>query len=300
MSVSAAEVRRHPAGEGKGMGVRIITDSACDLSQEYAASLGVTVIPLKVRFGEEEFEDGVTITPEEFFRRLEEKVLPKTSQITPWQYEELFRAAVDAGDDVVCIVMSSGVSGTWQNACMAAEEYEGKVFVIDSKQFCISEGILALEAARMRDEGMSAADIARTLEEEKKHAHVMSVFETLEYLRLGGRMTAAAAWVGGVLNIKPMLTIDEGVVHVLAKVRGMKNGNSMIRKMTEKVGGIDWSRPVLLGYTGLSDLRLMEFIEDSVQSYGEKIRNLPIMKVGACIGTYAGPGAIAIAFFDKN
>ena len=282
------------------MGVRIITDSACDLSQEYAASLGVTVIPLKVRFGEEEFEDGVTITPEEFFRRLEEKVLPKTSQITPWQYEELFRAAVDAGDDVVCIVMSSGVSGTWQNACMAAEEYEGKVFVIDSKQFCISEGILALEAARMRDEGMSAADIARTLEEEKKHAHVMSVFETLEYLRLGGRMTAAAAWVGGVLNIKPMLTIDEGVVHVLAKVRGMKNGNSMIRKMTEKVGGIDWSRPVLLGYTGLSDLRLMEFIEDSVQSYGEKIRNLPIMKVGACIGTYAGPGAIAIAFFDKN
>ena len=289
-----------PVGEDTDMAVRILTDSASDLSQEYAKKHGIEVIPLRVRFGETEYLDGVTITPEDFFRELEKKVLPKTSQITPYQYDELFRAAADAGDEVVCICMSSGVSGTWQNACMAAEEYEGKVFVIDSKQFCISEGILALEAARMRDEGMNAREIAEKLEEDKGHAHVMSVFETLEYLRLGGRMTAAAAWVGGVLNLKPVLTIDEGVVHVLAKARGMKNGNMLMRKLSEKVGGIDWNRPVLLGYTGVSDSRRREYIEDCIASYGEKIKNLPIAKVGACIGTYAGPGAIAIAFFDKN
>ena len=152
-----------PVGEDTDMAVRILTDSASDLSQEYAKKHGIEVIPLRVRFGETEYLDGVTITPEDFFRELEKKVLPKTSQITPYQYDELFRAAADAGDEVVCICMSSGVSGTWQNACMAAEEYEGKVFVIDSKQFCISEGILALEAARMRDEGMSAREIAEKL-----------------------------------------------------------------------------------------------------------------------------------------
>ena len=280
------------------MAVRIITDSAGDLSQEYANSLGIQVLPLRVRFGDEEFLDGVTIMPPEFFRRLEEKVLPKTSQITPYEYGEIFREAVEAGDTVVYICMSSGVSGCWQSACVAAQEFEDRVFVVDSRQFCISEGILAVEAAKMRDEGKSAEEIAAALEKSKGHSHVMAVFETMEYLRLGGRMTAAAAWVSGVLSIKPVLTIDEGVVQVLAKARGMRNGNVVMRKMIEKVGGIDWSRPVMLGYTGREDRRLREFIEDSISAYGEKIKSLPIAKVGACIGTYAGPGAIAIAFFD--
>ena len=180
------------------MAVRIITDSACDLSQEYASSRGITVIPLKVRFGDEEYLDGVTISPDAFYERLEKKdVVPKTSQITPYDYSGYFEETVRAGDSAVYIAMSAGVSGSWANACLSAAEYPGKIFVVDSRQFCISEGILAEEAARLRDQGKSAEEIASELEHLKDRVHVLSIFDTLEYLKLGGRLSSAAAWVQG-------------------------------------------------------------------------------------------------------
>ena len=285
------------------MSVRIITDSASDISQELAKELNITVLPLKVRFGEEEFLDGVTLSNRQFYERLiETDEIPKTSQITPFEYRSNFEKAVKAGDQVVCFTLSSGVSGSYQSACVAAQEFEGDVFVVDTQQFCISEAIIVERAVQMRDMGMSAAEIFAAIEAEKKDAHVLAIFNTLEYLKLGGRISAAAAFAGGLLSLKPVLTIEDGVVRILGKARGSRNGNNMLTEFAEKLGGIDFGRPFCFGYTGFSDEMLKKYIHDSARLYEDKIDvNDPdkfrIHKVGATIGTYAGPGAIAVAFF---
>ena len=285
------------------MSVKIITDSASDISQELAKELNITVLPLKVRFGEEEFLDGVTLSNRQFYERLiETDEIPKTSQITPFEYRNHFEKAVKAGEQVICFTLSSGVSGSFQSACVAAQEFEGDVFVVDTQQFCISEAIIVERAVQMRDKGMSASEIYAAIEEEKKDAHVLAIFNTLEYLKLGGRISAAAAFAGGLLSLKPVLTIEDGVVKILGKARGSRNGNNMLTEFAEKLGGIDFDRPFCFGYTGFSDETLKKYIHDSARLYEDKIDvNDPdkfrIHKVGATIGTYAGPGAIAVAFF---
>ena len=273
------------------MSVRIITDSASDISQEWAKDWNITVLPLKVRFGEEEFLDGVTLSNREFYERLiETDEIPKTSQITPFEYRS------------ICFCLSSGVSGSFQSAQVAAQEFEGDVFVVDTQQFCISEAIIVERAVQMRDQGMSAAQIYTAIEEEKKDAHVLAIFNTLEYLKLGGRISAAAAFAGGLLSLKPVLTIEDGVVKILGKARGSRNGNNMLTEFAEKLGGIDFERPFCFGYTGFSDETLKKYIHDSARLYADKLDvddpgKFRIAKVGATIGTYAGPGAIAVAFF---
>ena len=285
------------------MSVRIITDSASDISQEWAKDWSITVLPLKVRFGEEEFLDGVTLSNREFYERLiETDEIPKTSQITPFEYSSHFEKAVKAGEQVVCFCLSSGVSGSFQSACVAAQEFEGDVFVVDTQQFCISEAIIVERAVQMRDQGMSAAQIYTAIEEEKKDAHVLAIFNTLEYLKLGGRISAAVAFAGGLLSLKPVLTIEDGIVKILGKARGSRNGNNMLTEFAEKLGGIDFERPFCFGYTGFSDETLKKYIHDSARLYADQIdvndpSNFRIAKVGATIGTYAGPGAIAVAFF---
>ena len=275
------------------MSVRIITDSASDISQEWAKDWNITVLPLKVRFGEEEFLDGVTLSNREFYERLiETDEIPKTSQITPFEYRSNFEKAVEAGEQVICFCLSSGVSGSFQSAQVAAQEFEGDVFVVDTQQFCISEAIIVERAVQMRDQGMSAAEIYTAIEEEKKDAHVLAIFNTLEYLKLGGRISAAAAFAGGLLSLKPVLTIEDGVVKILGKARGSRNGNNMLTEFAEKLGGIDFERPFCFGYTGFSDETLKKYIHDSARLYADKLD-----VVGATIGTYAGPGAIAVAFF---
>ena len=230
------------------MSIRIITDSASDISQELAREWNITVLPLKVRFGEEEFLDGVTLSVREFYERLiETDEIPKTSQITPFVYGDEFAKAVKAGDQVICFCLSSGVSGSYQSACMAAQEFEGQVFVVDTKQFCISELIIVERAVQMRDEGMTAKEIYDAILEELKEAHVLAIFNTLEYLKLGGRISAAAAFAGGLLSLKPVLTIEDGVVKILGKARGSRNGSNMLTEFTEKLGGIDFDRPFCFG-----------------------------------------------------
>jgi DegV family protein with EDD domain len=283
------------------MAIRIITDSASDIPQDKAKEWGITVIPLKVRFGEEEFLDGVTLTSDMFYSRLvESDELPKTSQIPPFEFEEEFEKAVEAGDDVICLTLSSGVSGCYQSACIAAQEFDGKVRVIDTKQFCISEYIIVQRAVQLRDEGKSADEITEIIEKEKKFARVISVFDTLEYLKMGGRISSAAAMAGGILSIKPVVTIEDGAVAVVGKARGSKNGNNMLIQYIDKHGGIDYDKPMCLAYSGLSDDLLLKYKEDSKHLYEGYVDDIPIEHVGATIGTYAGPGAIACAYFHKN
>ena len=143
------------------MGFRIITDSASDMPQETAEKLGVTVMPIHTRFGEEEYLDGVTLKPADFFKKLvETKEIPRTSQITPFEFGREFQKWLSAGQGVLCITMSSGVSGTYQSACSAAEEFGDNVIVIDSRQFCISLYVLVEYACRCRDQGMTLQETA--------------------------------------------------------------------------------------------------------------------------------------------
>jgi len=283
------------------MGVKIIADSSSDVSQETAAEWGVSIIPLKIRFGDEEFLDGKTLSNKRFYEMLiETDELPKTSQISPADYKDYFDEALKDGDDVVCLTISSGVSGCVQSANIAADECEGNVYVVDSKQFCISYYILVEYAKKLRDEGKSAKEIADELVRVREKATVLSVFDTLEYLKAGGRLSSAATFVGEILSIKPVITITNGIVDVIGKARGSKKGNNMLTSRVEQLGGIDFSMPFCAGFTGLSDGLLRKYLEDCKYLYENANVEIPIISVGATIGTYAGPGAIAVAFFPKG
>ncbi|MBQ6588770.1 MAG: DegV family protein [Butyrivibrio sp.] len=282
------------------MAVRIITDSASDIPQEKGKEWGITILPLKVRFGEEEYLDGVTLSATDFYKKLvETDAVPKTSQITPYEYSEEFRKADECGDELIYISISSGVSGSYQSACMAAQEYSDNIYIVDSKQFCISQYIIVQRAVQLRDQGYSAKEIVDIMEPEIKKAHVIAVFDTLEYLKLGGRISAAAAFAGNLLMIKPVITIDEGVVKVIGKARGSKNGHNMLMEFIRKSGGIDYSKPTCLAYSGLSDEMLKKYVEDSKVLYEGHEDGIQYAVAGATIGTYTGPGAIAFAYFEN-
>ena len=281
------------------MAIKIVTDSASDIPQAQARAWGITVLPLTIRFGDEEFQDGVTLTPDQFFRRLEAGPhFPKTSQITPYIYGLAFGDAVRHGDDVVCFCLSSGVSGSFQSACFAAAGFDGHVFVIDTRQFCISEYVIVQRAVELRDAGFSVAELVTIITEELRHAHVLAAFDTLEYLKRGGRLSGAAAAVGGLLNIKPVLTINEGIVDVLGKARGTRKACDMLMEELAKLGEVDFAKPLCFGCTAGGEEGLHLFMARFMEETGRE-GEYPQVEVGATIGAYAGPGAIAVAFFTK-
>lgn len=279
------------------MSVIIVTDSAADLTKEYIDKL--IRVPLTVTFGETEYLDGETITHKEFYEKLiESDELPRTSQVTPAAFEEVFEKAKNDGNEVVVLTLSSKLSGTYQSAMIAAADYDN-VYVVDTKTVAIAEGILARMALQLVEEGMDAKSIAKRLEEEKDKVCLVAMLDTLEYLKKGGRISAAAAFAGGVLSIKPVITVNDGVVEMLGKARGSKQGNNLLVKEIEKAGGADFSKPILLGYTGLTDNLLNKYIEDSGFLWKDNIAQLQTTTIGSAIGTHVGPGAIAVAFFKK-
>ena len=283
------------------MSVRIITDSASDIYQSEALELNIDVLPLKTIFGTEEYRDGIDLSHEGFYHKLiESDVLPTTSQIPPFDYEEAFRAAVENGDDVVCITLSSKLSGCFQSATIAAEEFPGRVVVVDSLNVAIGQHCLIDLAVKARDAGKSAAEIGAILDKEKHNIRLVALLDTLEYLKKGGRISSTAALAGTLLNIKPVIAVEDGAVAILGKARGSKNGGNMLMSQVEKAGGIDFSKPYWLAYTGLSDALLNKYIEDSSSLYKNKTNYLPVHTIGSTIGTHAGPGAIAVAFFGNN
>ena len=281
------------------MKIRIITDSAADLPRPCRPE--VTVLPMAVTFGEEQFLDGVDLTHRQFYEKLiEGDALPTTSQINPAQFEEAFRQAVDAGENVVAILLSSKLSGTCQSARIAAEEFPGRVFVVDSENATIGEQILVLRALSLADQGLDAAAVAGRLEAEKQDIRLVALLDTLEYLKRGGRISPSVALVGGLLSVKPVVAVERGEVVMLGKARGSKNGNNLLVQEIRKTSGVDFDRPYLLGYTGLEDSRLQKYIADSAALWTEHTDALPIGTIGGTIGAHVGPGAVAVAFFQQS
>lgn len=279
------------------MKTQIITDSTADLLPQYRAK--VVTVPLTVRFGTEEFSDGVTIDHKAFYEKLVEcDTLPTTSQAGPNDFMSVLEPVTAAGDSAVIITLSSKLSGTWQSAVIASQEYEN-VYVVDSGSVAIGGGILVELAVRLAVEGLDAKTIAEKLEEAKSKIVVVALLDTLEYLKKGGRISKTAAFAGNVLNIKPVVSVIDGEIRVIGKARGSRMGNNLLIQEIEKAGGIDFTKPVLLGYTGLSDALLLKYAEDSRPLWSNGMEQLRYTMIGSVIGTHAGPGAIAAAFF-KN
>lgn len=278
------------------MSVKIITDSASDITQAEARQWDIQVLPLRTIFNGEEFLDGVTIDNHQFFQKLiESDILPTTSQLSPYEYEEAFQAARAAGDEVLCVTLSSKLSGCCQSACIAADTVPA--VVVDSENVCIGQRILVELAIRLRDAGKSAREISDILEREKRNIRLIALLDTLEYLKKGGRISPAAALAGSLLSIKPVVAVEQGEVTILGKARGSKNGSNMLMELVRKCGGINFEKPYCLAYSGLSDAMLQKYIADSADLYAGQTEYLPVSTIGSTIGTHVGPGAIAAAFF---
>ena len=277
---------------------RIIVDSTADLVPEIKER--VYTVPLTVHFGQEEYIDGVTIDHKTFYEKLvESDVLPTTSQATPNDFISAFETARQAGEAAVVITLASKFSGTYQGAVIAAAEYEN-IYVVDGASAAMGTGILVELAFRLLDAGSSAEEIAKALEEEKKNIVIVALVGTLEYLKRGGRISKTAAFAGEILNIKPVISVTDGEIHLLGKARGSKMGNNLLVQEINEAGGIDFSKPVLLGYSGLSDALLLKYIEDSRHIWEGHLREVRYTTVGSVIGTHLGPGAVVVAFFKNR
>lgn len=277
------------------MHVRIVVDSTADFPEEFQNQL--EIVPLTVHFGDEEYMDGVTIDRRTFYEKLSHSpVLPTTSQAVPEDFQTVFRQAHGRGEQVVAICISSKLSGTCQSAMIAAQDYPGEVFVVDSQTVAIGAGILAAHAISLANAGVDASTIARRLTELRDRVRIVAVLDTLEYLKKGGRISKTAAFAGELLSIKPVIGVLDGQVTLLHKARGVRQGMDALLNLVAKEGGVDDTMPAMLGYTGTTDALLQKFIADCA-SREDPIAKLPAACIGSTVGTHVGPGAYAIAFF---
>lgn len=280
--------------------IKILVDSASDVDLKEAEGAGVYLIPISVRFGGEEYQDGINLTHREFFEKLiESDELPQTSQINEAAFAEKFASLTADGSEVIAITLSSKLSGTYNSAARAAKNFNG-VYAVDSLNACIGERILLQYAMRLVKEGLlSAAEIVAELDKSKHKIQLLAVLDTLQYLKKGGRISSVAAFAGELLSIKPVVSVTDGEVKLAGKAMGSKKGNNLLTQLVDKCGGIDFSMPYALGYSGLSDAYLQKYLRDSEKLWKDNTDSVPAYMIGSTIGTHVGPGAIAVAFFAK-
>ncbi len=283
--------------------IRILIDSASDIVQTEAEEMGIDMIPIEVRFGEKTYFDGVDLSHERFFEMLiESNDFPKTSQINEYRWGEAFEKLTAEGDQVIAITLSSGLSGTYACAKNAARRYPGQVFAVDSKNATTGERILCDYALRLIASGLDAAAVVQELEEKREKICVIAVVDTLKYLRKGGRISSVAALAGEMLSVKPVISVTGGEVKLVGKAIGSKRSNNLLMQLVEKCGGIDFSMPYGLMYSGLSDSYLKKYLQDSKSLWEGKIEDpakIPVYLIGSTIGSHIGPNGVGVAFFRK-
>ncbi|MBP3376511.1 MAG: DegV family protein [Clostridia bacterium] len=280
------------------MSVRIIVDSTVDISDRYKDHM--RIVPLTVRFGDEEYKDRVELGALEFYEKLVSSDLtPSTSQANISDFQSVLEEETKTADEIIIITLSSKLSGTFNSAMIAAEDYGDKVFVVDSLSVSIGAGILAEFAVELARAGLNARGIVKRLKVERENIKLLAVFDTLEYLKRGGRISATAAFAGSMLSLKPIVTVRDGEIAVLGKARGSKHANGYLTSEIERSVGINFNKPLLFGYTGFDDSRIRSYIEESRHLYEGHLNEPDIAIVGSVVGTHAGPGAIAIAFFMR-
>lgn len=278
------------------MAIRIITDSASDIEQkEYP---NVYVLPMTVTIDGTAYHDGIDISKDIFYDRLENSsAIPITSLISPYQFAEAF-GALGEGEEAIVITMSGALSGTYQSAVIAAEGNDN-VSVIDSRQVAAAEKILVQRGLELIAQGLSRAEIVNALEAEKEKIAIFASVDTLEYLLRGGRISKTSALVGGIIGIKPILTLQEGKLIPIGKARGSKQSHLFLTRKIEEVGGIDTNLPYAVGYSGSSMANLQGYLENN-QTLLAALPHAPeVVQIGSTVGTHAGPGAVLVTFFKK-
>ena len=272
--------------------VHIVTDSTSDILPDEAARLGIDVVPLTVRFGDQTYRDGVDMSPSEFYARLPTTpVQPKTSQPTPQQFAEVYQRLVDAGEQVVSIHISEKLSGTLQSATLAAREFgEGTVITVDSTT--VSAGMAFLVRAALRDvaQGCDAATVEARVKERRGRVGVFVLLDTLTYLQRGGRIGRAQGMLGGILKIKPLLSVAGGEVHPEARLRSRQQGIDRLVDLVRAAGHIDQLAAFHCGAPELLDL-----LAPPLRQMHPEIE-LATGQLGAVVGTYSGPGGIGIGY----
>ena len=284
----------------------IFTDSACDITPEVLKEWGVRCVSLAFRFDhiDQDFlNEDMPI--KEFYQNMRDGHVAKTNAVNAETFRENFEPVLAEGTDILYLGFSSGLSTTFQQGKLAAEDLaekypDRKIIAIDTLCASAGEGLIVKLVLDKKNEGATieeAAAYAGALI--PKLAHWFTV-EDLVYLKRGGRVSPTVALAGTLLGIKPVIAVEDGEVAILGKARGSKNGNNMLMTLVEKSGGINFDLPYCLAYTGLSDALLQKYIADSASLYVGKAEKLPVYTIGSTIGTHAGPGAIAVAFFGNN
>lgn len=281
------------------MAIRFLTDSTADILPEEAARRGIDVVSLKVMFGETAYQDNVDLNHTAFFQMLEQAdKLPTTSQAVPDDFLPFFERAREAGDSLICLPLAASLSGTFQSAAIAKEMcgYDD-IYVIDSTQTVLGLRALIDLGCLLREQGMDAAGIAAELERAKSRVRLLAVVDTLEYLHKGGRLPAAVSVVGGLLKVKPIITLKDGTLGLAGKGVGAKGSLSALVKLLGDTLEYDPRLPVYYGYTADDTMcgRLMEAVRES---FGEHRRE--VHSVGAVIGTHVGPGAAVIVYLERD
>jgi DegV family protein with EDD domain len=276
--------------------IRVVTDSTSDILPEQARALGIDVVPLTVRFGDQQFLDGIELRPDDFYARLPTTtVQPSTSQPTPEQFAEVYRGHLAAGDTVVSIHISSKFSGTLQSASLAAQEFPaGAVRVVDSTTVSAGMDALVLAALRDVDHGCDADQVVLRLEARRRRVDVYMLLDTLTYLQRGGRIGRAQGFLGGILKVKPLLRITDGEVHPQARVRSRQHG---IAKMLEIVSAAGTLEYLAAFHCGAPEL--LELLVPQLESAHPEV-SVATGQLGAVVGTYSGPGGVGVAFLSDQ
>lgn len=278
--------------------IKLICDSLSDIPKELIDKYDIHVVPLTVIFGGKEYIDGIDLSKQEFYKMLRNSEdMPKTSQCTYIQFRDVFKRYLNEGNDILYIGGSSVASGTFQSAMMAKNDLDGNIYMIDTQNLSIGSGCLLLSAAEMLERKVDIKDILNHLENLKESVKVLFTVDTLEYLQKGGRISLAKATIGNMLNIKPILAIEEGLVKPINQVRGKKQVVSKILSLIKENFGEDLiKKRIILGF-GDNDKEFNSFVERLKEEF--KVGEIISVNVSTCICAHSGPGIIGIACCDK-
>lgn len=278
--------------------IRILTDSTCDLDTAAANELQIDVIPLSLHFGDQTYIEGISIDHDTFYQMLSQaERLPTTSQLNPMDILDVASPYLEQGDDVIGIFVSSKLSGTFQSAAIAAAMSESEHFyLVDSHNVTFGMALLVRVACRLRDEGKDAAQIVAALENLRGRVRLVAVVDTLKYLQMGGRISAASAVMGNLLGINPLVSVIDGAVEAIGKTRGKKSAYRHLLKLVE-ADLPDLSYPVYFGHTHAPES--MAELQGVIQPAFPSPAKIYCAEIGSVIGTHVGPGAAGLAYIAR-
>ncbi|MDY5480487.1 MAG: DegV family protein [Peptostreptococcus porci] len=283
------------------MGIKLVVDSSSEITQEESKKMGVYCLPLTVSFEEDMFRDGVDLSYDEFYDKLSEyESLPKTSQVTPYLYEEAFKEILSNGDIPVAITLSSEISGTYNSAILASNQFDEEIHVIDSLTTSCALKLIIKYALSIIDKYDDPVEFVNEIERIKKKVKIFYLLDTLEYLYKGGRLSKFSALAGSILSIKPIISFDDsGKVVMVSKSRGWKKGISLLSDLVKESGEIDEELGVILSYSGKDSSIVDSLKQKSEALFSFDVNAIPVTQIGCTIGTHAGPGTIGISYFTK-